>query len=279
MRILLLYDPSPGTIGEYFQRAFAQLGHEVEHVAMSQAGRCRDHYDFYLRIDHGDYSCDFPDALHPNGFYIVDAHLRKSWRSIHRQAPSYDLVFCAQQRAAQLLPRAFWVPMACDPELHRGQMTGKRYDLAFVGRDGGVPRKFYLQELRERYPCSYIGQAPHTEMATIYSQAKIGFHYIECTSPLKDMVSMRVYEVLAAGTLLLTNDLAPGALEAVGLRNREHLVIYRSPTELFRLIDYYLKHDEERQQIAAAGQAIVLSKHTYRHRAQHIFNIIQQQRG
>jgi hypothetical protein len=57
-------------------------------------------------------------------------------------------------------------------------------------------------------------------MAALYSRAKIGFHYIECTSPLRDMVSMRVYEVLAAGTLLLASDLGPGVYDALGLQAR-----------------------------------------------------------
>ena len=101
----------------------------------------------------------------------------------------------------------------------------------------GVPRKFYLEELRVRYPNSFIGKAPHTDMARIYGQAKIGFHYIVSTSPFSDMISMRVYEVLAAKRLLIANDLGKDDYGAVGLRNRQELVLYRSTRELFDLAE------------------------------------------
>ncbi len=279
MNLAVFFDRSPGTIGEYFEAALRSLGHTVEHFSTSQADACRGRYDVYLRIDHGDYSCEFPSRLRPSAFYVVDAHLAKSWKSIRRQAPHYDVIFCAQRLAAGALPRAHWVPMACDLTVHSRRPGPLHYDVAFVGNDGGVPRKFYLQELRERYPNSFIGKAPHIQMAEIYSQAKIGFHYIECTSPLKDMVSMRVYEILASGTLLCANALEAQAFEQVGFTDRRELVIYHQPEELFALIDYYLRHEEERQRIAEAGFRCVRQHHTYQHRAAQIVKKLQEQRG
>jgi hypothetical protein len=276
MKIALFYNRSPGTIGEYFHRALSELGESVEHFNVSEADRCEGPYDLYWRVDHGDYTEDLPERLRPRAFYIVDAHLAKSWRSIRRQAPGYDTVFCAQRRAAELLPRAHWVPLGCDPALHRGTPNGSAsYDVAFVGADGGVPRKFYLEELRQRYPRSFIGRAPHTEMPAIYGRSKIGFHYIECTSPLRDHVSMRVYEILAGGSLLMANALEAQAFESVGLRDGQELVVYRSPSELFRLIDHYLAHEAERRRIAEAGQRAALTSHTYRQRVERMLQIVR----
>lgn len=279
MKIALFYNRHPGVVGEYFHRALVALGHEVDQFNVGEAQRCTGRYNGYLRIDHGDYAADFPGHLRPAAFYVVDAHLAKSWQKIRRQAGRYDLVFCAQRRAAERLRRAEWVPLGCDPELHGRGPAPKRYDLAFVGNDGGVPRKLYLQELRERYPGSFIGRAPHTEMADIYRQAKLGFHYIECTSPLKDHVSMRVYEVLASGTLLLANALEPGSFEGVGLRPGHDLIVYRDARELLDRIDYYLGHDEERERIAAAGQASALQRHTYRQRVARMVELMQARFG
>ena len=274
MRIALFYQPSPGTVGEYFHSALVQAGQSVEHFALSDADRCTQEYDVYLRIDHGYYSQNLPERFHPKAFYVVDTHLNRSWKNIRRVAPGYDVVFCVQRSASQRLPRAHWVPLGCDPAIHGTTESLRKTDLAFVGNDGGVPRKFLLQELRERYPNSFIGQAPHTQMSRIYGQSKIGFHYIECTSPLKDHISMRAYEVLASGTMLMANGLATGTFESLGLRDRKELVVYHSPEELFTLLDYYLKHDAEREQIAQAGQRCVLQEHTYRHRAEKIVEIL-----
>ena len=275
MKIALFYDDSPGTIGIYWARAFRALGHTADHFNTSEAERCHGGYEIYLRVDHGDYSHDLPRRFRPKALYAVDTHLRTSWQSIRRHAARCDLVFCVQYEAAQRLPRAHWVPLGCDPQIHAAPPTPRRHDLAFVGNDGGVPRKFYLQELRERYPNSVIGKAAYTDMAARYAQAKIGFHYIECTSPLKDHVSMRVYEILCSGTMLLANALARGAFERVGLRDREHLVVYQSPSELFALIEYYLNHADERERIAAAGRACVIQRHTYQQRAASIAAILQ----
>ena len=277
MKIAIFYNPAPGTVGDYFRRAFVRLGHAVDHYSTSGADQCRGGYAFYLRIDHGDYASDLPRRLRPAAFYAVDAHLAHAWRSIRRQARRYDAVFCVQQEAAKRLARAHWVPLACDDECHRAEPGPARYPLAFIGHDGGVPRKFYLQELRERYPHSFIGKARHTEMASVYRHANIGFHYIECTSPLRDMVSMRVYEVMAAGRLLLTNALDPETFSQLGMRDREELAIYHTPRELLELIDFYLCHEAERERIAGAGQRCVLGRHTYLHRAQQMLHIVDKE--
>lgn len=277
MKIALFYNESPGTIGAYFRSALETLGHAIDHFDVAATERCSGSFDVYLRIDHGDYAQDLPRHFRPKVFYVVDTHLKRSWKAIHRQARHYDLVFCVQQQAAGRLPRASWVPLGCDPQIHQAAPSSIKYDVAFVGTDGGVPRKFLLQELRERFPNSFIGKAPHTEMAAIYGAAKIGFHYIECTSPLKDHVSMRVYEILASGTLLMANALAQGAFEALGFQDGRQLVVYRSPRELFEKVGYYLSHGEERRTIAQAGQALVLAKHTYLRRARKMTEIIRQQ--
>ena len=279
MRFAIFYDSAPGTVGEYFLKAFKALGHAVDYFPTSRAEQCPGNYDIHLRIDHGDYTYDLPDRLRPKAFYIVDSHLTKSWRSIQRQAPRYDHLFCVQRQAARLLPSASWVPLACDPDVHYAPSAGPGYDLAFVGNDGGVPRKLYLQELRERYPKSFIGKAPPADMAAIYGRAKIGFHYIECTSPMKDMLSMRVYEVLVSGSMLLANALPDGAFEAAGLRDRTELVLYRTSRELFELVDYYLAHHDERRRIGEAGRACALARHTYRHRAEQIVELLNGKPG
>ena len=279
MKIGLFYNNNPGTVGEYFARALAAEGLSLMHTTTAGAERCPGGADVYLRIDHGDYTYGLPPRFRPVAFYVVDTHLAKSWRNIRTEAPRYDAIFCAQRRAAARLPRATWVPLGCDEELHRAAGRADRYDLAFVGNDGGVPRKFLLQALRERYPRSFIGQAPWTEMASIYGAARIGVHYIFCTSPLKDHVSMRAYEVLAAGAMLLANEVEAGAFEAVGLEPGRHLVLYRDARELFTQIDYYLAHEAERARIAAAGQTIVLASHTYRHRARMMLPVLARLAG
>lgn len=49
-------------------------------------------------------------------------------------------------------------------------------------------------------------------------------------------------------------------------RNFEHVVWSTSAEETIDLVDYYLRHDEERKEIARKGREEILARHTYIHR-------------
>lgn len=267
MRLALIFDRHrPDTTGIYFERACRALGIPVDHWWFKDAERIPSGETLYLRIDHGDDYRPLPARLRPAAFYAIDTHLRHSWPKIRRMASAYDLVCCAQPDAARRLKNGLWVPLGCDVELHAAASPGEPvWDVAFVGTEGGVPRKFYLQALRERYPNSRIGWAPHTELGAVYSHARIGFNYAVAND-----VNMRLFEVLCAGALLVTNRLAGDALEQLGLRDRQHLATYRTPRELFEAIDHFLAEPQQRRSIASAGAAVVRTRHTYAHRLRQI---------
>ena len=270
MRLALIFDRArEDTIGIYFQRAFKHTRHRVDHFWLRDAERIPADYDLYFRIDHGDYRSDLPSRLHPRAFWVSDTHREKPFRQIARQARRYHIVFCAMREGARRLRQrgveALWIPGgACDPEIHRQLPLPRVYDIGFVGSDGGIPRKFFLQELRERSPSCWIGPAPYQRIAQIYSQSKLGFNY----AIRNETLTMRAFEIMACGAMLLTNPVDPEALTRMGAREGEHFVVYRSPHELFRLIDRYLARESERLAIAARGQQLALSRHTYWHRLQ-----------
>lgn len=275
MRVALVFDKvREDTLGVYFERACRALGVPYAHFWTREAGAIPRGFELYLRIDHGDYRDDLPEWAHPRIFYASDTHLPKSWKRICAVAKRYDLVCCAHRKGAEALANGAWVPVACDPELHGKKPLPKRWDVAFVGTEGGVPRKFYLQALRERYADSFIGHAPHTELGAIYSQAKIGFNY-----SIRDDVNMRLFEILCSGTLLVTNRLFGDDLTRLGLREGEHLVLYRSPQELMARIDSYLTREEQRERIASNGMAEAQRAHTYHHRLRQILQLAKDRLG
>jgi hypothetical protein len=276
MAIALIFDRTrPDTIGTYFERACRALGLAYDHWWLCDADRIPAAYDLYLRIDHGDdYLTVLPPRLRPAVFYAIDTHLPKSWRKIRRTAAQYDAVFCCHRSGASRLPVAEWLPVACDWEWHGDPGLRRSVDIAFVGMDGGIPRKFYLQALRERYPNSLIGPADHTRLAAIYGQARIGFNY-----SIADDVNMRAFEVMAAGALLVTNALSHDDLRALGLEDGRHLVLYRTPEELFERIDHFLSRHEERARIAQAGCDAVRRRHTYAQRLEQLLERVSQTLG
>jgi spore maturation protein CgeB len=168
-----------------------------------------------------------------------------------------------------------WIPGGCcDPEIHKRLDLERDLDIGFVGTDGGVPRKFYLQELRERYPNSYIGHADYREISDIYSRSKIGFSY----AIRRETLTMRSLEIMACGALCLANPPKDDTLEVLDLQDHQHLVLYHSPRELFQLIDYYLAHPQERTVIAEQGYKAAVGRHTYRHQLAQMLEVLASRR-
>ncbi|NQT00042.1 MAG: glycosyltransferase family 1 protein, partial [Candidatus Omnitrophica bacterium] len=73
---------------------------------------------------------------------------------------------------------------------------------------------------------------------------------------------------------LVTNRIKKNGFEEL-FTDRENLVVYRSPRELFKLIDFYLTHPEQREQIADAGYKLVTSRHRYLDRLKTMFELIR----
>lgn len=276
MRVAFVFDAGDreGTTGGYLLRAAQSLGLDVVRWTLDEAAH-QSPVDLHIRLDHGDqYEVPWPEALRPAVFYAVDTHLPRSWRKIRRTAGWYDLVVCCHRAGAERLG-AEWVPVGCDPQLHGASPSGPRdLDVAFVGTDGGVPRKFYLQALRERYPSSFIGLAPHTQLGPIYGRSRVGFNYA-----IRDDVNMRMFEVMAAGAALVTNVLSHDDLDRLELRSGEHFFAYRNARQLFELVDWLSSDEAVRERVSAAGHTAVLAGHTYRHRVIQLLTRIEARLG
>jgi spore maturation protein CgeB len=72
-------------------------------------------------------------------------------------------------------------------------------------------------------------------------------------------LSMKFTEVLACGTFLITEE--PNDMQAAGFKNGEHFVVFKDLNDLKRKINYYLKHEKERKEIALKGMKFVNANH------------------
>lgn len=214
-------------------------------------------------------------------------------------APLYDLVvandlYHAIQWRELGTPRAEVLPIAAiDPDFHYpydlSETERREYacDVAVVGTF--VPQRLYservaaLEALREfdlgvwsvhEVPPSlrpfYRGSALGEQMLRITRAAKI------TVNPHGDFMryggNMRMFEACGVGTFQIVDD-RPGVRE--WFKVGEHLVTYRDPDHLRELVAYYLAHDDERAQIAAAGQAHVHAHHTYDQRMARLMELIK----
>ncbi len=152
-----------------------------------------------------------------------------------------------------------------DPAMLAGEIAAAEHRLtvlANLGRFGAQVWGDAGWKPVERYGVRYRGPAGHhQQLPRIYSnggiQIDIGRLY------QSDIVTLRVFDVLACGGFLITphtEDLP--ALFRVG----EELETYRTVAELCAKVEHYASRPDDRARIAAAGHARVLSDHTVRQR-------------
>ena len=143
-RVALVFDTNlrPDTVGVYCYRALDRLV-EVQHFQPSELDRIPRHgFDLYLNIDDG-LPYHLPPELRPSAFWAIDTHL--NFDRCRTKAPHFDVVFAAQRDGVDQLRRigvstATWLPLACDPHVHRRHEVPKQHDVAFVGNIFPGPR-------------------------------------------------------------------------------------------------------------------------------------------
>jgi hypothetical protein len=291
MNILLCYGYHTGTTGFYLERALSRE-HQVVYCGPPY-GLERQGYtpslnvaelvrymnsppDLFIYIDSG-VPC-FPLGLErieaPTVGYLIDVHVQT--RSLLRIAAFFDYVFVAQRdfvgQFQEVNPNTFWLPLACDPEIHKRDQTDKVYEVGFVGHWQRPPDRLKLLNLlsRDFMMNDFRRYFRPEEMARIYTRCKIVFN-----KPVNGDLNMRVFEAMACGSLLVTQRIQNGQEEL--FHEGEHLVTYNSDEEAVEMVRYYLDHSEERERIAEQGYQEAVSKHTYRHRAQKMLETVSQQ--
>jgi spore maturation protein CgeB len=238
----------PDTTGEHCLSALHELA-EVAYFAPTRLGHIPSSgFDLYLHIDDG-FHYTLPDVLRPSAWWVVDTHL--TYDRDLEIAGTFEFVFAAQRDGADRLRAdgiwpVWWLPLACNPKTHGRIEAAKDLDVTFVGNPGSPERQRLLDLIRSHFPNSFTGNAYGEDMARLYSRAKVVFN-----CGIRNDVNMRVFEALASGSLLVTNDLSANGQAAL-FQDGRHLVTYRTDEELLDRIAYYLAHEEEREAIARA---------------------------
>jgi spore maturation protein CgeB len=111
------------------------------------------------------------------------------------------------------------------------------------------------------------------EWKKIFSSSKISIAiHFQDGETLCHQASPRVYEALACRSFLLVDDQKD--VKAL-FQDRKHLVIFKETEDLRQKITYYLDQPDERKKIANQGYEEIVHKHTYLHRIQEMFSVIE----
>lgn len=262
-RVAIIYDNiiRPDTTGEYCKRALSRLC-EVTHFLPSDIDNIPEGFDLYLNVDDS-LKYVLPALLRPSAWWVIDTHRQYDWDL--KKAKTFNYIFAAQKDGAERLmadgiTNVKWLPLACDPEVHRKHNVPRKYDISFVGNVFPGPREDLLNVIKKNFPNVFIGKKFHDEMAVVFSESKIVFN-----RSIKNDINMRIFEALSAGSLLVTNNLDNNGLSELFTDGR-HLVAYKDEDELLRKIRYYMEHEDEREKIALEGMLEAQKSHTYEQR-------------
>lgn len=289
INVLIGYGYHPATTATYLQRSLERraqttfVGTPYQHrpgfLASGDIGEIVAGLggtpDLYLHVDSGA-AWYFPRGLTqlecPTACYLIDVHVRP--KDLLKQAMFFDYAFTAQRDFVAVLrraghPQAHWLPLACDPEIHRHYDVPVRYDIGFVGAVDGAyaRRRTLIERLERRFTLSeYRRRYTPAEMAEVYSASRLVFN---CS--LRHEVNMRVFEGPATGALLLTDRIGNGLPELV--TDGEHVVIY-DDAQVVDLAAQYLRDNAAREKLARQGYEHVRAHHTYDHRVATILDTI-----
>ncbi|WHX48664.1 glycosyltransferase [Paenibacillus woosongensis] len=179
------------------------------------------------------------------------------------------------------------LPLAANTNIFRADAPeiDRTVDVSFVGNLFHIPRsivdnldislnmnfKFYGRletgEVNHPWQNFHQGNISYLNLPNLYQRSKI---VIEDIAPFnRGTINLRIYEAMASGALVIANN-APEIKETFS----EHVLIYQSKEELNSLIQYYLTHEADREEIAFKAKEFIHREHTFLKRADVFRNIL-----
>lgn len=118
----------------------------------------------------------------------------------------------------------------------------------------------------------YHGEAWGLDMYRVLGASRISFNrHIDVAEGHAN--NMRMFETTGVGALLFTEE-APNLADLFA--PGQEVVTYANEDDLVEKLQHYLTHDDERAEIAAAGQRRTLGEHTYRRRMSELAAMLEQ---
>jgi len=266
----------------YLEKALRELGHNA-FITQGQVPEDDPSVDLYLCVDSGGPLVVQDSWASRCAFWFIDS--RRNCNPDVRQ-PDDDSqaekifkaggwVFQAQyEDTLRLRDKGIdstWLPLAADPEVWASHpKENKLYDVAFVGNCYDPTRLEILDKLGKEFNFYWPGieGAIMEDGAKVYRQSRVGFNISSFYGQnIAYDINMRVFEIMSCGIPLVTNyvlglDLLPG------LGNCPGVFTYQSLEEIVPTIKEALECE------TVYTHNSIVEKHTYRHRAQQILEVV-----
>lgn len=147
------------------------------------------------------------------------------------------------------------------------EITGRERYLALALLSNHYDVQVYTNDKDERLQnVKFMGYADYyTQMPKVFKQSRINLNI--SLKIIKSGIPLRVFDILSCGGFLLSNFQAEMP-EYFSLG--EDFVIYENIEDLYAKVDYYLKHDGERERIARRGQETIEKYYTFKQQMEKI---------
>lgn len=248
---------------------------------------CRKHNLFHIywatedKIHHDLWSLPFMDRIKPD--YVLTIHPECVASYQQRGIPAQYMNFACNPRFFKEKPPAIGdiYDISMIATAHLDQYT-YRYDsfahLFFplvhanqkvhVWGSGWEGNPLVQPYFGADVPSDWLqGYLPYRSTETVYHQSKI----VLGVQNALDQVTQRTFEILGAGGFMLasrTPELSRMFTEDV------EIVLSESPSETLEKVAFYLAHPALREQIGQAARRKILAAHTYLHRIQDIWPVV-----
>lgn len=202
----------------------------------------------------------------------------------------YDYVFFASEKmkreiGPQIQPESGVLLQCVDDEVMTcEEHRDKKYELLFVGNSRHIFRPILRDLLPTEHKLSVYGRhwdefpVQDYVVSDYMDNDKVGQAYHDAKILLNDhwddmreygIISNRIFDALAVGAFVISD-----YIPEINTLFEGNVVTYQTKEDLKEKVDYYLKHTEEREQMAKRGQEIVLRSHTFRDRTGKILAIL-----
>ena len=192
----------------------------------------------------------------------------------------YNLIFAPTISMVNLMKenkiseKIFWLPFSVCVEKYKNLGLDKTIDVmaTFTMKSHFYPGRQKVHDVINSLKIkTFTENVIHEDYIKKINESKI----FVTNNGIYKSLNMKYTEVMSCGTFLLADK--PEDLDDIGFKDGEHLVIYKNWKDLKNKIQYYLKNDKEREEIAKNGMNLVREKHNNSVRIQEMTDIIKKE--
>ena len=203
-------------------------------------------------------------------FWSIDSHCALQNHQMHCAKHKFDTILLSNIQHSHhfegMVNSAVWFPNGYPSDLVKPDLTVTRsHDIGFCGSLIGN-RESWLNLISNKFKLKKDIFVIGNDMVKALSSYKIAFNI-----NIADDINFRTFEATGSGAMLLTN-YTPN-LEKL-FKIGEEIIIYDSPEDLLRKIEFYTSDDDLRNMIANNGKNRSINNHSYDSRSKNLLKLI-----